>query len=153
MIFFSSDLMGHNIPVKDTFLARLVEYEGDGLKRKALVIYLNDIEGGGRDRRRPGFALGLRSRCFMGGTFTAAPEGILALPVVLGPLGCRCLRNSVKPHRLLWGLDPDRTLPGEAQRRAPTPPPDSLASLAPATFLSSPGFALNCPRPSVLSDL
>ena len=30
MIFFCSDLIGHNIVIKDTFLASLVEYVGDG---------------------------------------------------------------------------------------------------------------------------
>lgn len=36
MIFFCTDLIGHQIVVKDTFLARLVAHMGDGWKEKPL---------------------------------------------------------------------------------------------------------------------
>lgn len=49
MVFFCSDLIGHNIEIKDTFLARLAKYIGDVWKKKSHFICSNNVGGSKRD--------------------------------------------------------------------------------------------------------
>lgn len=48
MVFFCSDLIGHNNEIKDTFLARLAKYMGDVWEKKSHFTCLNNVGGSKR---------------------------------------------------------------------------------------------------------